>query len=87
MEERINQAVEFKDQNGFRRSLLQYVRHLSTHALESRLKEVFFGNLTFSKIFDLRCLQDHVFKIPYFNMSYNKSTFDRDQNLTPYAPE
>ena len=61
MEERINQAIEFKDQNGFRRSLLQYVRHLSTHALESRLKEVF-SKFIFSKIFDLRCLQDQFFK-------------------------
>ena len=40
MEERMNQAIEFKDQTGFRRSLFQYIRHLSTHTLESRLKEV-----------------------------------------------
>ena len=40
MEERLNQALVYNDVSGFRRNILQYVRHLVTHQMESRLKEV-----------------------------------------------
>ena len=40
LEEKLNQFISFEDPVGFRRTLFQYLRHLVTHQMEVRLKDV-----------------------------------------------